>query len=190
VRRNESKRIYRLAAGTAQAWPFRFRFSFLREPTPATCTHLHHVYIYTQHRSNMASQAETAPPVFTSQTPGPRPLSRYQLNLRKYGLPLPINLLDAPADGKPGPAPSYLNAITPSFLLHRRIEIPHCTGVYDSLTRSVWVTKREDIEILFCRGFFGKGTLSRSEATWRDRRVDLVKGGNCEAINTACITRD
>lgn len=118
----------------------------------------------------------------SEQSQAPRPPTRYQLNQRKYGLPLPIKLLDAPADGKPSPAPSYLTAITPSFLLHRRIEIPQCTGVYDSLTRSVWVTKREDMEILFSRGFFGKGTLSRSEATWRDRRVDLVKGGDCKSF--------
>jgi len=35
------------------------------------------------------------------------------------------------------------------------------------------------MDILFRRGFFGKGTLSRSEPSWRERRVDLVKGGSC-----------
>lgn len=114
-----------------------------------------------------------------SKPQAPRPPSRYQQNLKKYGNPLPLRLLDAPLEG-PAPSPSYLTSITPSFLRHRRIDVPSCTGTYDALTRSVWVTKRDDMEMLFCRGFFGKGTLSRSEATWKDRRVDMVKGGNCE----------
>lgn len=41
--------------------------------------------------------------------------------------------------------------------------------------------KTEDVEILFRRGFFGKGTLSRSEPTWRARRIDMIKGGECES---------
>lgn len=139
-------------------------------PTPSFALHP------SQPACTMAAISEPTPPV---QAQVPRPPSRYQQNLRKYGNPLPLKLLDAPIDGKPVQT-SYLHAITPSFLQNRRIEVPQCIGTYDPVTRSVWVTKREDMDILFCRGFFGKGTLSRSEATWRDRRVDLVKGGDCE----------
>jgi tRNA-splicing endonuclease subunit Sen2 len=50
------------------------------------------------------------------------------------------------------------------------------------------VVEREDMDILFRRGFFGKGTLSRSEPSWRERRIDLVKGGSCTSLGL-CSTR-
>ncbi|CAG8530708.1 3257_t:CDS:2, partial [Paraglomus occultum] len=39
-------------------------------------------------------------------------------------------------------------------------------GIFDRASRSVWVSKQEDIDILWRQGFFGKGTLSRSEPLW------------------------
>lgn len=42
------------------------------------------------------------------------------------------------------------------------------------------MTNREDVETLFQKGFFGKGTLSRSDPTWRARRIDMVKGGSSQ----------
>jgi tRNA-splicing endonuclease subunit Sen2 len=80
-------------------------------------------------------------------------------------------------NGQKGKAKSILSAYTSSFTAH--VEVPKCTGVFDPLTRSVWVVDKDDMDILFRRGFFGKGTLSRSEPSWRERRVDLVKGGSC-----------
>ncbi|KAJ9128059.1 hypothetical protein QFC24_000350 [Naganishia onofrii] len=53
--------------------------------------------------------------------------------------------------------------------------VPTCRGTYDPLTRSVFVTSAEDRDILFDRGFFGKGNLSRSEASWKTRRVKLLQ---------------
>lgn len=32
--------------------------------------------------------------------------------------------------------------------------------------------------LAFQKGFFGKGSLSRSEPSWRARRVGLLKGGD------------
>lgn len=108
--------------------------------------------------------------------------TRHQQNQIKYGTPLPLSLPDIPAaSSSSSGVASYLQALIPSFLPHRYIDVIRCNGTYDPLTRSVWVTDRRDMDELFRKGFFGKGTLSRSEPTWRERRVDLVKGGNCES---------
>ncbi|KAI5474229.1 tRNA-intron endonuclease [Pseudohyphozyma bogoriensis] len=49
---------------------------------------------------------------------------------------------------------------------------PHqIKAVYDELTGSVTVEGEEDMVLLWRRGFFGKGTLSRSEPSWK-RRVE------------------
>lgn len=66
---------------------------------------------------------------------------------------------------------SKLSASEPS----RKAIVPRCKGTYDPFTRSVFVTSPEDRDILFDRGFFGKGNLSRSEASWKTRRVKLLQ---------------
>ncbi|RHZ53028.1 hypothetical protein Glove_452g17 [Diversispora epigaea] len=43
-------------------------------------------------------------------------------------------------------------------------------GIFDSLSNSVIVCDKRDIEKLWKQGFFGKGNLSRSEPTWNNRR--------------------
>ncbi|KAF9427381.1 tRNA splicing endonuclease subunit sen2 [Entomortierella beljakovae] len=48
--------------------------------------------------------------------------------------------------------------------------------------QSVWVTKEKDMRILFRQGFFGKGTLSRSEATWKERNTAGAQGISLEDI--------
>ncbi|THH27382.1 hypothetical protein EUX98_g6802 [Antrodiella citrinella] len=52
---------------------------------------------------------------------------------------------------------------------------PHCTGVLDVATRSVWILDTKDAKILWTRGFFGKGDLSRSEPSWFARQVNARK---------------
>jgi len=109
----------------------------------------------------------------------PNPRARAQALNAKYGSPLPILLPNSMTgnNGQKGKSKSVFAAYTSSFTA--QVEVPKCAGVYDPITRSVWVVEREDMDILFRRGFFGKGTLSRSEPSWRERRVDLVKGGSC-----------
>ncbi|KAG0355235.1 tRNA splicing endonuclease subunit sen2 [Gamsiella multidivaricata] len=46
----------------------------------------------------------------------------------------------------------------------------------------VWVKSGKDMETLFRQGFFGKGTLSRSEATWKQRNTGDVSGMSLEEI--------
>lgn len=41
---------------------------------------------------------------------------------------------------------------------------------------SVWVLGSQDMTTLFQQGFFGKGTLSRSEATWKQRNAKDAQG--------------
>jgi hypothetical protein len=120
-------------------------------------------------------------PSFTMSGPSskPNPRARAQALNAKYGSPLPILLPNSTTGSKDqkGKSKSVFAAYTSSFTA--QVEVPKCTGVYDPVTKSVWVMDRKDMDILFRRGFFGKGTLSRSEPSWRERRVDLVKGGSC-----------
>lgn len=48
-------------------------------------------------------------------------------------------------------------------------------GVLDPLTRSVWVYNEDDQMLLWRRGFFGKGNLSRSEPTWLKREINRLQ---------------
>jgi tRNA-splicing endonuclease subunit Sen2 len=57
-----------------------------------------------------------------------------------------------------------------------RISNPNCEGVLDLATRSVWIVNKRDTVILWQRGFFGKGNLSRSEPSWLTRRIAQLKG--------------
>ncbi|ORY28586.1 hypothetical protein BCR39DRAFT_534237 [Naematelia encephala] len=104
--------------------------------------------------------------------------ARFLANQKKYGHPLPI-IIHPPSSSKLSVLSSYL----PTFLApsSSSVERPECVGTFDPVTRSVWVTEPRDMEILFNRGFFGKGTLSRSEPSWRERRIDQVKGGQSAA---------
>ncbi|KAH9933308.1 uncharacterized protein B0H18DRAFT_1082989 [Fomitopsis serialis] len=56
-----------------------------------------------------------------------------------------------------------------------RVINPHFTGIFDPDTRSVWVVESKDATILWRRGFFGKGDLSRSEPSWRARQISAQR---------------
>ncbi|KAF5361891.1 hypothetical protein D9756_002586 [Leucocoprinus leucothites] len=91
---------------------------------------------------------------------------------RLYAHPLPILLSEKPQE------PSRIQSIL-SFLglSLNRISNPHCEGVFDPCTRSVWVSKSDDVLVLWRRGFFGKGDLSRSEPSWYTRQMNIRKSG-------------
>lgn len=89
---------------------------------------------------------------------------------RIYAHPLPVLLSQ--------PQPSRIQSILTFLGLSlTRIDTPHCEGIFDSHTRSVWVTKSEDVSILWQRGFFGKGDLSRSEPSWYTRQLNIRQSG-------------
>ncbi|KAI0044518.1 hypothetical protein FA95DRAFT_252450 [Auriscalpium vulgare] len=86
-------------------------------------------------------------------------------NNRIYAHPLPLVFTEP--QGKLLPTALGILGISPS-----RVEKPHCEGVFDPTTRSVWVNNSKDAMILWRRGFFGKGNLSRSEPSWLARQVN------------------
>ncbi|KAF7370840.1 tRNA-splicing endonuclease subunit Sen2 [Mycena sanguinolenta] len=58
-----------------------------------------------------------------------------------------------------------------------KVEVPQCQGIFDEATRSVWVSSRNDSTLLWRRGFFGKGDLSRSEPSWLERQINARQAG-------------
>ncbi|KAH9939139.1 hypothetical protein B0H21DRAFT_698568 [Amylocystis lapponica] len=89
-------------------------------------------------------------------------------NNRIYGNPLPLIFL------RPEETARYAaHHILGLFgLSSARALNPHCEGVFDPDTRSVWVSNSRDSTILWQRGFFGKGDLSRSEPSWQARQIN------------------
>ncbi|GMK60116.1 hypothetical protein CspeluHIS016_0903330 [Cutaneotrichosporon spelunceum] len=115
--------------------------------------------------------------------------SKRDANMLKYGTPLPILLPSSPLH--PDTTSRVGHIVDPttlkepgSFLaglsclnVRNKVVVPAIVGDLDADTGSVWVDG-DGMEVLFNRGFFGKGTLSRSDPSWRKRRVELVRGGD------------
>ncbi|KAJ7743122.1 hypothetical protein B0H16DRAFT_1013982 [Mycena metata] len=91
-------------------------------------------------------------------------------NNRIYGCPLPIVFWYPP----PTRVRSILGLLG---LTLTKVETPQCQGVFDEATRSVWVSSKNDSTILWRRGFFGKGDLSRSEPSWLARQINSRRSG-------------
>ncbi|KAF9045704.1 hypothetical protein BDZ89DRAFT_1007929 [Hymenopellis radicata] len=89
-------------------------------------------------------------------------------NNRIYSNPLPVLFHDV----SPRPVRSLLSFVGLSLA---KIESPECEGLFDPVTRSVWVINPQDSTILWRRGFFGKGDLSRSEPSWLARQKSQRK---------------
>ncbi|KAG9312942.1 hypothetical protein JVU11DRAFT_6377 [Chiua virens] len=95
--------------------------------------------------------------------------ARRTQNNRIHAHPLPI-VLNEPSH------PSFLQRTLNLFGLPiTDILNPHCHGVLDVATRSVWVLDTKDAMLLWQRGFFGKGDLSRSEPSWLARQLNARK---------------
>ncbi|KAG2158294.1 uncharacterized protein EDB93DRAFT_657958 [Suillus bovinus] len=87
--------------------------------------------------------------------------SRRAETSRVYAHPLPIIF----------PEPTYKFI---GLSLTRPLNL-HCTALFDPLTRSAWVSNPGDATLLWQRGFFGKGDLSRSEPSWLARQINARK---------------
>jgi tRNA-splicing endonuclease subunit Sen2 len=94
---------------------------------------------------------------------------RHEIN-KIYANPLPLLFIEPP----PSRVRSILGLLGLSLT---QVENPHCEGVFDPITRSVWVSSHEHSMILWKRGFFGKGDLSRSEPSWLARQMNIRKSG-------------
>jgi tRNA-splicing endonuclease subunit Sen2 len=87
-----------------------------------------------------------------------------------YANPLPVLFSD--------PATKVRSVLGLLGLSLTTVSNPHCEGVFDPATKSVWITGSRDSILLWQRGFFGKGDLSRSEPTWLSRQIkNKQKGG-------------
>lgn len=105
--------------------------------------------------------------------------ARAAMNNKRYGTPLPILLPESPLYAAPlASPPPNSSVVRLGLFTSARAIVPSITGKLDRDTQSVWIEDSSDMRLLFERGFFGKGSLSRSEPTWRDGRKELLKGGN------------
>ncbi|TFK39402.1 hypothetical protein BDQ12DRAFT_55301 [Crucibulum laeve] len=109
-------------------------------------------------------------------TPSSRPKgphkggARRNENNRIYACPLPLVFSHPP--------PSHIGSILHFLGLSlTRVVNPHCEGIFDPMTRSVWIENPAQALLLWRRGFFGKGDLSRSEPSWYTRQVNIRKMG-------------
>ncbi|KAI0343120.1 hypothetical protein BDW22DRAFT_1356700 [Trametopsis cervina] len=96
---------------------------------------------------------------------------RRQENNKIYAYPIPL-LFRPPTEHRHWSPHRVLGLFGISGI---SIENPHCEGVFDLATKSIWVTNQKDAMILWRRGFFGKGDLSRSEPSWYTRQINAHK---------------
>lgn len=113
---------------------------------------------------------------------------------------LPVNRPNRPRNAKPNPNQIYSKPLPfttfplPTLIPHNPFSILHLAvvflshyfnppssqpqpklcGYYSQNTRSVHITDPIAIRFLWESGFFGKGSLSRSEPTWLDREMKRV----------------
>lgn len=102
----------------------------------------------------------------SSQKKGSR--KRNEINII-YANPLPVSF--SPIENRFAVTILGIFGVSPIRVLN-----PRCEGTFDPTTRSVWVTNRRDSMILWRRGFFGKGNLSRSEPSWLARQSNVRVG--------------
>lgn len=89
-------------------------------------------------------------------------------NNKIYANPLPLVF--------PEPEPTKLNSVLNLLgISTASVLSPHCEGYFDTATRSVWISSEKYSLILWRRGFFGKGNLSRSEPSWLARQINARK---------------
>lgn len=101
-------------------------------------------------------------------------------NNRIYANPLPIIFAEPPSSR----TRSVLGLLGLSLT---QVVNPHCEGTFDAASRSVWIVERKDSMILWQRGFFGKGDLSRSEPSWLARQTNnRQKGGTSACLYSLC----
>lgn len=93
-----------------------------------------------------------------------------------YRHPLPIILRDAYNPLLPT-LPSLISHLYAFYVKRQRPQQhPLVQALYLPLSKSVWVVDPDQAWILWTQGFFGKGSLSRSEPTWLTRKVKQLNG--------------
>lgn len=139
--------------------------------------------------------------------------SRTAAKQATYGQPLPIRVEQPPSRAhtitEPGWFSSLLGWVTGRKSTSLTSERPYSvTAQWDPITKAASLTVTRDIEgqepssnehdaaksqtdavrLLWECGFFGKGTLSRSEPTWRARQVGALRVKRQRALGTKIFT--
>ncbi|PWN48106.1 hypothetical protein IE53DRAFT_407247 [Violaceomyces palustris] len=162
---------------------------------------------YNYHGQGGASPSD--PPLATVTGAGKK---NSQLKNRIYSKPLPVDLDGSSlASSSSSSSSSSLSILNPlnhivRFLAHshpfyqakgkqRAASQPEIAqAFYDKATHTVWVVDMEQGKrLLWQRGFFGKGILSRSEPTWKQRRegeIDAMRRGVLTAEQLTQRRRD
>lgn len=116
-----------------------------------------------------------------SHNPVPRPRKKSKKNYAQiHSKPLPLNTYPLPNFNPSNPVSLvYIAYVYLSHLLTRPSSHPKekYVGYFSPSTRSVHVTNPDHARALWESGFFGKGSLSRSEATWLEREKVRLAGG-------------
>ncbi|EPE09137.1 trna-splicing endonuclease subunit [Ophiostoma piceae UAMH 11346] len=133
-----------------------------------------------------AANKATLPPVTkpTSTSTPNRPPPR-----QKYALPLPVRTFPLPTFYPSNPVSLMHLAVAwacqvlgpPSALPAQKVY----TGTWCPATRSVNVSDPASMNDLWCQGFFGKGSLSRSEPSWLKREKERERDRNSRDANAA-----
>jgi len=150
--------------------------------------------------AEVAPTVDTTPTTTTPSTPRPprKPRPNYNL-IHRQPLPLRTSPLPAFLPHHPFSLLRLAYALLSSYLaLNPPTSHPTIHhGYYDPSTNSVHITDPDSIRALWEQGFFGKGSLSRSEPEWEKLRLErqaaakaAEKGGNGIRGDTAAeVTR-
>lgn len=121
---------------------------------------------------------------------GPRPPSKFQQLNKLYGLPAPIRTFPLPTLIPHNPL-SLFHVLY--VWLSQTINRPSShfdtlyQGWFSPETRSIHITDSRSIRGLWEQGFYGKGSLSRSEPSWLTR--EKKRRGVSKAIASEDVTR-
>ena len=134
--------------------------------------------------ANKATPSPVTKPASTSTSTPNRPPPR-----QKYSLPLPVRTFPLPTFYPSNPLSLVHLAVAwacqvlgpPSALPAQKVY----TGTWCPATRSVNVSDPASMNDLWCQGFFGKGSLSRSEPSWLKREKERERERNSRDADAA-----
>ncbi|KAI9765503.1 MAG: tRNA-splicing endonuclease subunit Sen2 [Geoglossum simile] len=136
--------------------------------------------------SSLDARTEAHPP----QAEMARPAAVPRLNLNEiYRIPIPLAVHPVPTFFPTNPfwlLQFAYNCVYQIFFSSSHPQ-PHFKGVFSPDTRSVHITEETTAKILWQQGFFGKGSLSRSEPTWLNR--EKRRRGLLAKVTSEEITR-
>jgi len=106
----------------------------------------------------------------TTTKPPPQPRTKRPNYHLLHANPLPLTIIPFPPLIPHNPLSLLQILYTYLFCRTPCQPVPAYTGFFNPATRSVHVVETRSIQAFWNSGFFGKGSLSRSEPTWISRR--------------------